>query len=88
MAPCNKCSKLTSEIRATPVTVEGPGSYPTTLEVAYMVNLEYYVKIGSTHCIHEIPEVKKARIPVSEMVGFLDANKWRMQSITSNEGTK
>jgi hypothetical protein len=51
-----------------------------------MVNLEYYVKIGSTNCIHEIPEVGKARIPVSEMVAFLDANKWRIQVKTSYEG--
>ena len=73
-----------SEIRATPAGA--PGCYPTTLELAYMVNLEYYVKIGSTNCIHEIPEVGKARIPVSEMVAFLDANKWRIQVKTSYEG--
>ena len=82
---CYKCSKLLSEIRAIPAT-ESSGSYPTILELAYMVNLEYYVKIGSTDCIHNIPEVKNARIPVSEMVGFLDENKWAIQAKTSHGG--
>ena len=85
MAPCNKCLKLRSEIRAAPAA-EASGSYPTILELAYMVNLEYYVKIGSTDCIHNIPEVKNARIPVSEMVGFLDENKWAIQAKTSHGG--
>ena len=83
--PCNNCSILHKSIINTPV-ISGAGTYPSTLHLAYMVNLEYYVKMDY-RCIHEIPESENAIIKVKDLVKFLDDNKWQMGTRTSNEGT-
>lgn len=84
MPVCSKCADLRKSIANTPV-ISGAGSYPTTLELAYMVNLEYYVDI-SVECIHEIKEVDKADIKIKEMTDFLDCRKWQMGTKTSHNG--
>lgn len=84
MVACSKCADLSKSIAKTPV-IPGPGSYPTTLELAYMVNLEYYADIN-IKCIHKIKEVDKAIIKIKEMVDFLDSRKWQMGTRTSYNG--
>ncbi len=84
MPSCSKCTELRKSIANTPV-VSGAGSYPSTLELGYMVNLEYYININVS-CIHEIPENGNAEIKIKEMVDFLDSRKWQLGTRTSYNG--
>jgi len=84
MPSCSKCTELRKSITNTPV-VSGAGSYPSTLELGYMVNLEYYTDIKHS-CIHEIPENENAKIKIKEMVDLLDSRKWELGTRTSYEG--
>lgn len=86
MPVCSKCSDLEKSIKQTPV-VSGRAQYPSTLELAYMVNLEYYIDI-SYDCIHKIPESDKATIKIKQMVDFLERKKWKLGIRTNNDGFK
>jgi hypothetical protein len=79
---CSKCCELRKLISKTPV-VSGEASYPSIKELAYMVNLEYYIQMHY-RCIHEIPENNK----VKDILKFLDDRKWQMGTRVSNEGEK
>lgn len=78
MPTCVKCAEFRKV--KTPV-VSGAGQYPSILELAYMVNLEYYIDMKYS-CIHEIPEEKSAKIQIKEMVDFLEARKWQLGTRT------
>jgi hypothetical protein len=82
MPACAKCVEIRK--LKTPV-VSGAGKYPSILELAYMVNLEYYLEM-QYFCSHEIPEDKSAKIPIKEMVDFLDAKKWQLGTRTKYLG--
>ena len=84
MPSCSKCSKTSELVACTPV-ISGAGSLPSILELAYMVNLEYYADI-KYDCIHEIPENTKAKIKISEMVEFLENRKWELVTRTNHKG--
>ena len=84
MPPCSKCKELRSSIANTPI-IPNTGAYPSTLELAHMVNLEYYTDINYS-CIHEIPEDRNAKIKVKEMVDFLHSRKWQLGTKTSYNG--
>lgn len=83
---CSKCCELRKLISKTPV-VSGEAGYPSIKELAYMVNLEYYIQMHY-RCIHEIPEDAKACIKVKDLLKFLDDRKWQMGTRVSNEGEK
>jgi len=82
---CQKCTDF-NKVRKAP-TISGPGLHPTTLELAYMVNLEYYVDMRYD-CVHKIPESKGAKIKTSEMIEFLEEKHWKLVSRTNYEGFK
>ena len=82
MPACAKCVEIRK--LKTPV-VSGAGQYPSILELAYMVNLEYYLDMQYS-CIHEIREDNSAKIPIKEMVDFLDARKWQLGTRTQYLG--
>ncbi|CAG2164421.1 unnamed protein product [Oppiella nova] len=86
MPMCSKCQQIRKSIANSPV-VSGGGAYPSTLELAYMVNLEYYIDI-KYDCVHEIPEVKGLKIPIIEMVNFIEKKKWEVGTKTSYNGFK
>lgn len=83
---CNNCSTLHKLIRNIQ-GVSGAGVYPSTLELAYMVNLEYYTDITYS-CVHKIPEDGKAVIKIKEMVDFLDSKNWQLGIRTNYNGFK
>jgi len=79
MPACAKCVEIRK--LKTPIA-SSAGQYPSVLELAYMVNLEYYLIDMQYFCIHEIPEDKSAKIKIKEMVDFLDAKKWQLGTRT------
>jgi hypothetical protein len=81
---CQLCSELHAKVRKAQ-TVSGSGSHPTTLELAYMVNLEYYVDMLH-NCVHKVPESKKAKIKINDMVKFLDERHWQLGTRTNYNG--
>jgi hypothetical protein len=81
---CQLCSDLHDKVRKER-TVSGSGSPPTTLELAYMVNLEYYVDMRH-NCVHNIPESKNAKIKINDMVKFLEERHWELCTRTKYSG--
>jgi hypothetical protein len=81
---CQKCTDFDEKVRKAP-TISGSGLHPTTLELAYMVNFEYYVDINYD-CVHKIPESKSAKIKISEMIKFLEEKHWELVTRTNYEG--
>lgn len=86
MPRCVKCDNLRKSISNATVT-DGAGSNPSILELAYMVNLEYYVD-PKHNCIHEVPVDKNAPISVEAMIEFLASRKWRICTKTMYEGER
>ncbi|CAJ0946708.1 unnamed protein product, partial [Mesorhabditis belari] len=81
---CQRCNELYARVRRAQ-TVPDSGSHPSTLELAYMVNLEYSIEM-SHDCLHKIPESRKATIKVKDMVEYLDERNWELCTRTKNKG--
>ncbi|CAJ0925465.1 unnamed protein product, partial [Mesorhabditis belari] len=81
---CQRCKELYARVRRAQ-TVSDSGSHPSTLELAYMVNLEYSIEM-SHDCLHKIPESRKATIKVKDMVEYLDERNWELCTRTKNKG--
>jgi hypothetical protein len=80
---CPKCSAVRNAVKKR--VIPGAGGYPSTKELAYMVDLEYYIQMNYA-CIHEVPEDEKAQIKVKDLIKFLDDKNWQLGTRTSNEG--
>ncbi|CAJ0583628.1 unnamed protein product, partial [Mesorhabditis spiculigera] len=80
---CVQCGQVSVQIRRKQKTTTA--MIPTTLELAHMVNLEYYLE-KKHDCVHDIPESNGAIIKVGEMVRFLDDRLWKVVSRTDYEG--
>lgn len=67
-----------------------PGSYPSILELAYIVNLEYYMNDMSYMRFTDIQEpsnwFSQAKVPVKEMVEYLQSRKWQIGTRTHLKG--
>lgn len=81
---CSKCRELHTSVRNTPV-VNGAALNPSPLELAYMINLEYYIDMDHS-CIHKILENTKAKVTIKEMADFLDSRKWQLGTRTNYNG--
>jgi hypothetical protein len=81
---CRECSAVQQAVKSR-APISGAGSYPSVRELAYMVDLEYYIEM-SYRCIHEIPEKDNAVIKVKDLVKFIDENNWQMGTRTCYEG--
>lgn len=81
--PCQQCSARDERIRQAR-QVEF-ATDPSILELATMVNLEYYLDMRHS-CLHDIPESHGAKITVKDMVRYLDERMWTVVTRTKYEG--
>ncbi len=61
--------------------------FPSVLELAHLVNLEYYVQF-SAGCIHQIDKnlTKKDEVSITEMLKYLDTHKWELRAHEEHGG--
>uniref|UniRef100_A0AC35GW03 Fungal lipase-like domain-containing protein n=1 Tax=Panagrolaimus sp. PS1159 TaxID=55785 RepID=A0AC35GW03_9BILA len=83
---CQKCVDLYNRVKKATIASR-QSTFPSVLELAYMVNLEYYIDM-KYDCIHNIIESKNAKIKISEIIQFLDERHWQLGTRVADKGFK